>query len=53
VGETRSQLESDLHSIRDSVKLAKEAVRDVTKELVKLRKEVKLSITPKPSAVED
>ncbi len=53
VGETRSQLEADLHSVRDSVKLAKEAVRDVAKELVKLRKEVKLSITPKPSTVED
>lgn len=50
VGETRKQLETDLQTTRDSVKSAKEAVRDVAKELIKIRHEVKkeptISISP-------
>lgn len=46
VGETRKQLEMDLKVTRESVKKAKDAVREVAKELVKIRKEVKTSVTP-------
>lgn len=46
VGNTRSQLESDIRSSRESVKKAKDAVKDVARELAKIRREAKITISP-------
>lgn len=46
VGATRSQLESDLHTTRESVKRAKDAVKTAARELSRIRKFLKITISP-------